>query len=227
MAKSIDERVFYHGTYPDVVPLIEAQGLKNGIGGHLNVGVYVSENWRTASWFGQCLYQVKLRKGTKILDLSTSYDKKTIGYLTREFGKGLIKAENPTKLLPKKKHLTNKELINLMRYFFHKIWSRPVQWKRNTKNVMVKMDDAIHRIYRGSLIRHGYHGYGHPKNEIGFVLFQPDQIESAELKTSIPSKIYCAHWNESDQWMSRFPTLEDLIRKVNDFNANNKKSNQP
>jgi hypothetical protein len=210
MAKSIDEKVFYHGTNNDNVSDIEKEGLKYG-DGILNQGVYISENWRIALWFGASLYQVKLKKGTRILDLSAAADMQVIGYLKREFGKELLKAENPWKVIPRNKRLKNIELINLMRYFFNKSRKKPLDWDRKTKNLWEKMDKAVHKCYRGFLIRHGYHGYGHPTNDIGYVIFDSGRIESAELIISVPQQLYQVHFQTDFKW---FDNLEGLIRKV-------------
>jgi hypothetical protein len=210
MVKSIDEKEFYHGTHVDCIPSIAKEGLKYG-DGILNSGIYITEDWRNALWFGNCLYQVKLKEGTRLLDLSIPHDSKTVEYLAREFGKNIIKAENPFKTLPKNKHLTNNEIINLMRYFFSKSRNKPMKWDKQLKTSWVRMDDAIRRTYRSALIRHGYHGYGHPTNDLGYVIFSPDRIASSELIVSVPDKLLLSNIDNS---FGNFSTLEDLVKKL-------------
>jgi len=209
MAKSIDQKIFYHGTFEKAVPSIEKEGLKHGYG-HLNQGVYISEDWRTALWFGAFLYQIKLKKGTRILDLSIAANIKVIKYLRREFGKALLKADNPLKCIPKNKHLKNNEVVNLLRYFFNKNYLS--RYKNKPKNLLMKMEDAVCKYYRGLLIRNGYNGYGHPTNDIGYVIFDPNRsINSAKLRVSVPWKLHHTHF-ETD--FKKFNTLEDLMRKI-------------
>ena len=218
MAKSIEERIFYHGTDRESVPGIEKEGLNQG-DGHLSSGVYVSESWRTAMAFGPYLYEVTLKPGTRILDLSTPLDRKVITYLQKEF-KGIVKAENPWNVLPRNKHLTKSELINLMKYFFGKI----TEYRSGMKftKLMEKMDDAVLHYYRGALIRHGYHGYGHPTSDTGFAIFCPDRIVSATLKTSTTVKQW---WANIEEDFKKFDTLEDYIKATEACNANIKKAN--
>jgi len=162
MPESIDQKTFYHGTYFRNIPEIEKQGLKSqGYWGYLNKGIYITEDWRIALFFGEYLYIVKLKQGTRLLDLSQKPDKKVLDYLKREFGKQLLKADAPFKVIPKNKHLKNNEVIELTRYFFHKT-NKKLPEDKQVNDFWLKMEDALRKHYRGLLVRHGYHGFGHP-----------------------------------------------------------------
>lgn len=221
MTKSIDNKIFYHGTSFVNVPKIEKEGLRYGYG-LLNQGVYITENWKIALMYGNSLYEVKLKPGTRLLDLGVPPDIKILDSLKREFGRALLKADNPNKVIPNNKHLTNIELVNLVRYFFQK-WYK----LKDTKKIgqWDKVSKAIEAHYRSKLIRHGYHGYGFPTEDVGYVIFNPDKIHSAKLRVQVLEPLYMDNWEDD---FRIFNTLDDLIRNVDELKRKQfLKSNSP
>jgi hypothetical protein len=76
--------------------------------------------------------------------------------------------------------------------------------------------DELVRRKRGShqldelpklLRRYGYHGYGHPFTDNGFVIFDPGRLKVAELVSVLPSPVYKKHW---DADFREFETVEQL-----------------
>lgn len=227
---AIEDRTFYHGTDKEAIPYIQkAGGLHPGGGGYLNSAVYISERWRTALFFGNELFKVKLKKATRVLDLDKPYDPKVLEYLSREF-KGITKAKNPNKIIPKNKHLTNKEVKNLIRYFHHRTQKQlSKNFEKVPKELLLRMDKAVWMYYRGWLIKHGYHAYGHAEDRIGYAVFDETRIESIEHILSIPVGTWMKHikgdWSNFDREdFGRFKTLEALMKKVNQINSNLKRS---
>ncbi len=146
--------------------------------GNLGRGVYLSCDWRTAVWFGFILLEATVQKGTKILDTSAKADPSVIAQLRREFGHEITESGDIRKILPKNKKLDLPQLVELTRYFYDKVWNR--DWKSNKswrfsakdKKAREGLDHCV-----SYLKRYGFHGFGHPQDDNGIVIFAPDRIK--------------------------------------------------
>jgi hypothetical protein len=177
---------FYHGTSALAAVCIQMDGfrlfsdnLRNWSGGALGNGIYITVALDTAKFFADVsarsgkqaaakyVVRAQLTPGTRILRLDGRYDRKLIDYLGREFGKELL-SPRFDRALPKNKHLSAVELINLANYL----------WDRGEKHGGIaawsgQEDQGPLRRY---LTRHKYDGMGVTDSDIGVVVFNPSKL---------------------------------------------------
>jgi hypothetical protein len=180
---------FYHGTAPENVERIwqagfriqvyvEEDGSRWPVTGLLGAGVYITRNWRQALFFGRALLRVELRRGTRILDLRPKPDGKVLDALRKEFGAPMLAMEAPIrKLIPANKHLTTRELVELTRYHYQRTWEQ-------SKYHDVALNHCI-----SLLRRYKFDGYGHPENDMGFVILDPSRVLLKQLVAVAPQPI--------------------------------------
>ena len=150
--------------------------------GNLGKGIYLTCDWRTAVWFGTILLEATLIKGARILDASIPADSAVLTSLKREFGNELLVSGDIRKVLPRNKHLRLNELIELTRHFYHRVWDRDWRNERSwrfspeEKRDRRALDHAV-----SHLKRYGFHGYGHPQDDNGIVIFTPDRIRLTKV----------------------------------------------
>ena len=187
---------YYHGTLPGNVKSIQKEGFKNriwrsehgkrfGSGECLGVGTYLSHDWKEALFFGEALFRVKLKQGTKIVDISKEPDMKVINSLGREFGQAVLKRSAEFhKLIPRNKHLRQKELIELTRFHYFHTWG--VRPRRHCQEYKLSNDHRPSLNKCLSMLRqYGFHGYGNPADDIGLVITCQDRIIIKELVTVV------------------------------------------
>lgn len=183
---------FFHGCRStEDVASISSKGFRGDVvdqdgrwerDGNLGKGIYLTCDWRTAVWFGHILLQATLTKGTRILDASLPADPRVIQSLKREFGHELVATGDMRKVLPNNKHLKLNELIELTRYFYHRVWDRDwtseKSWKfsQSDKRELRALEHCV-----SCLKRYGFHGYGHPQDDNGIVMFAPDRIKLTKV----------------------------------------------
>lgn len=196
---NLKHRVFFHGTESAAdVASIARHGFKREYidqdgrwfrDGNLGIGTYLSCNWRTALWFGGKLIQATVLPGTRILDASDSPNQKVLSSLRREFGHELLTAIDPRKVLPRNKSLTLEEFATLLRHHYHQTFSRTAQdsWQYRFSQPALQHGRALHR-YAALLPRYQYHGYGHPADDNGILIFQPERIRFERVVLDIPDK---------------------------------------
>jgi len=114
--ENYQKRIFYHATHSWNLESIAKHGLKvwreddedgrlRG-GGNLGAGLYITCDFRVALYFGEILFRVSIRPGTKILNSVLPPDVKCISYIKREFGDEILKSLLG-KLFPKIKSLNS------------------------------------------------------------------------------------------------------------------------
>lgn len=161
--------------------------------GNLGKGVYLTCDWRTAVWFGAVLLEATLVKGTRILDASIPPDKRVLSYLRREFGNEILVTGDIRKILPKNKQLSLPELVELTRYFYDRVWNRDwsaeKSWRFSARDRREMR--ALHHAV-SFLKRYGFHGFGHPQDDNGIVIFAPDRIRLTKV-------IRALSWQEQQQ----------------------------
>ncbi len=195
--------VFYHGTVLEAARRIMREGFRvhwrigaaaGGLaypssGGCLGTGIYITCNWRMAPVFGNVLLQVTLKPGTRILDASKEPDPAALSYLQREFGREIL-TQPPWKSLPRNKQLTQEELIALLRYHYQRAWMFPARDDRRERfrdwpSKRGKHSKLVER-FRSMLLRYGFHGYGHPKDDHGIVIVADDRAVAKDLIAVVP-----------------------------------------
>ncbi|MFP4128672.1 MAG: hypothetical protein ACLFSF_06500 [Desulfonatronovibrio sp.] len=187
---------YYHGTLPGNIKSIQRLGFKNliwrsedgkrfGSGGALGIGTYLSHDWKEALFFGEALFRVQLQEGTKIVDISKDPDMKIINSLRRKFGHVLFKpAADFHKIIPRNKHLKQKELIELTRYHYFHTWGRAPRRHSAHYKITSMHHDSLEKCL-SMLRQYGFHGYGNPANDIGLVITCQDRIIIKELVTVV------------------------------------------
>ncbi len=150
--------------------------------GNLGKGVYLTCDWRTAVWFGSILLEATLLQGTRILDTSIPPDRRVLRYLKREFGNELLVTGDIRKILPKNKQLSLPELVELTRYFYDRVWNRDWSTEKSWRFSACDRREmrALHHAV-SFLKRYGFHGYGHPQDDNGIVIFAPDRIKLTKV----------------------------------------------
>jgi hypothetical protein len=139
-------------------------------------------------------------------------DAKTIAYLQREFGREILNCA-PWKVIPKNKRLTSQELVALFRYHYRHTWKKDygtdAKWGARWPAERVRHSRLLDN-FRSLLVRYGLHGYGHPADDNGVVVFAGDRLVLQEVVGEIPAADYSALW-ESD-----FRDLDnvDAVRKL-------------
>lgn len=121
--------------------------------------------------YGDVIFKCKLSDKASILRIDEKYDKKVIDTLKREFGKNILTSDI-NKAIPSNKHLTKKELINLLNYRFYKVsWKQKAKWK---------WDDVLSSI-RHQLKLHKYDAIGNAKSEAGIAVFNPALVKPSKM----------------------------------------------
>jgi len=219
---NLRESRFYHGCKnAEDLGSITTQGFRSEFfdedgrwqrGGNLGKGVYLSCDWRTAVWFGGILLEATLTKGTRILDASPQADPRVLASLKREFGNELLTTGNLHKVLAKNKRFTLPELVELTRHFYHRVWDRDwsleKSWRFSARDRQARraLDHAV-----SFLKRYGFHGYGHPQDDNGIVIFAPDRIKLVRVvRTLNPEE----HWKllDNKELLDNAPDLSALLK---------------
>lgn len=180
--------------------------------GNLGKGVYLTCDWRTAVWFGPILLQATLTRGTRILDASVPADPHVLKSLKREFGQELIATGDIRKVLPKNKHLTQGELVELTRYFYHRVWDRDWSIEKSWRFSAREKQEARALHHAVSFLkRYGFHGYGHPQDDNGIVIFAPDRIKLSQVVRALD----WPEWNRyTDLDALKGLSLEEFVRRT-------------
>ena len=171
---------YYHGTsdYKAIQILYEGFRLKKrycnwGKDGTFKQGIYLTKLIDVAEMFayGDVVFKCKLLDKASVLRIDEKYDKKIIDSLKREFGKEILTSDI-SKAIPANKHLTKKELINLLNYRFHKqTWSQ---------KGMLKWNEILPSI-RHQLKLHKYDAIGNVENEAGIAVFNPAFVKFLKM----------------------------------------------
>ncbi len=202
--QNLSRHVFYHGTSLDAAEAIAREGFRAWFaddedghypsGGNLGIGVYITCNWRTALWFGPVLLRVVLRSGTRLLNAALPPDGKCLDSVKREFGREIL-LKSPWKVLPRNKKLALPEVIALFRYHYQRTWEKDYgkdrdgwwKWPKRRERHEQRLRD-----FRSVLIRHGFHGYGHPADDNGIVVFAADRLTPTEVVAEVSRADYDA-----------------------------------
>ena len=165
--------------------------------GCMGHGVYVSRDWKTALWFQPALFRVRLAPGTRVLDVSAPPDMRVIDRLRREFHRDLL-ADNARfhTIIPKNKHLTGAELIELTKYHYHRTWGQGERKRFHGRS----LNQCLSRLRR-----HQYHGFGHATSDVGLMILAPERVIVQEL-VGVADPFY------DDQGVLDLPSLEALRR---------------
>lgn len=225
----IDSLVFYHGTSKCNARKILREGLKDwsctestpllkykaeqGItrwlhDGWYGRGTYVSCNWRAALYFGPVLFRVTIRPGTRLLRLDLLPDRKVLDTLKREFGKEIL-VKNPLKVMPRNKHLTLNEAVQLARYHVA-IMEKPGGSDRDRINHQKRM-----RELRSILVRYGIHGWGEATDLGGIVIFATDRLTISEVVVSVPTDEIQAGFRNISKKDGPHASLDAIIHTMN------------
>lgn len=165
--------------------------------GNLGIGIYLSCDWRTAVWFGNVVAQCTLERGTRVLDTSAPPDRAVLRYLRREFGTELLDSAKPFQALPHNKRLTLEEFTAIFRHHYHQTWSKVAQDERAYRwsERRVRHSKAVQQCAR-MLGRYKLHGYGHPADDNGMVIIQPERIKPERVIAEVPVE---QHWAFLDE----------------------------
>jgi hypothetical protein len=116
------------------------------------------------------------------LDASPAADPHVLRSLKREFGHELLVTGDIRKVVPTNKHLTLEELVELTRYFYHRVWDRDWSVERGWKfSAQDRRDARALNKTVSFLKRYGFHGYGHPQDDNGIIIFAPDRIQLSKV----------------------------------------------
>ena len=225
----IDSRVFYHGTskcnarkilreglkdwsFTESTPLLKykaEQGITRWLhDGWYGRGTYVSCNWRAALYFGPVLFRVTIRPGTRLLRLDLPPDRKVLDTLKREFGKEIL-VKNPLKVMPRNKHLTLNEAVQLARYHVAMMENLGVS-DRDRVNHQQRM-----RELRSILVRYGIHGWGEATDLGGIVIFATDRLTISEVVVSVPTDEIQAGFRNISKKDGPHAALDAIIHAMN------------
>ena len=172
---------FYHGTtdYKAIQILYEGFRLKRkycywGRSGMFKEGIYLTKSIGVAEMFayGDIVFKCRLSDKTSILRIDEKYDYKIITSLKHEFGRNILTGDI-SKAMPANKHLTKKELINLLNYRFHKDF-----WRQNRKG---EWCSEISPSIRHQLKLHKYDAIGNTENEAGIAVFNPAFVKPLKM----------------------------------------------
>jgi hypothetical protein len=172
---------YYHGTfdYKAIQILYEGFRLKKrycdwGRTGTFKEGIYLTKSIDVAEMFayGDVIFKCRLSDKISILRIDEKYEKKIIDYLRREFGRNILTGDI-SKAMPANKHLTKKELINLINYRF----SRMGYWKGND----IWKWDAVIPSVRHQLKLHKYDAVGNAENMAGIAVFNPAFVKPLKM----------------------------------------------
>ncbi len=172
---------FYHGTtdYKAIQILYEGFRLKKkycywGKSGMFKEGIYLTKSIDVAEMFayGDIIFKCRLSDKVSILRIDEKYDKKVIDYLRREFGREILTSD-VSKAMPSNKHLTKKELINLLNYRFNKDF-----WRQKRKG---EWCSEISPSVRHQLKLHKYDAIGNAENMAGIAVFNPAFVKPLKM----------------------------------------------
>jgi hypothetical protein len=113
-----------------------------------------------------------LSEGISLLRIDGKYDPKVIDYLKREFGKDLL-TKDISKSIPRNKHLTRKELINLLNYRYCQMG----KWKAKDSEKWFATVTSV----RQQLVLHKYDAIGEPIKEVGIAVFNPSHVKPTDI----------------------------------------------
>jgi hypothetical protein len=144
-------------------------------------GIYLTKSIDVAEMlaYGDIIFKCRLSEKTSILRIDEKYDKKVIDYLRREFGREILTSDI-SKAMPSNKHLTKKELINLLNYRFHKDF-----WRQNRKG---EWCSEISPSIRQQLKLHKYDAIGNAENEAGIAVFNPAFVKPLKKCFTLDTK---------------------------------------
>ncbi len=174
--------------------------------GQYGRGTYITKNWRTGLFFGPVLFRVELQPGTRILRMDVPPKQKVLASLCREFGHGILN-QSPWRVLPRNKHLTLREAIELARY--HEARKGGVPWRRNNG---CRHEDLMFDM-RKILVRHGIQGWGEPTDIGGIVIFASDRLRVSEVVLSLPTANVLWEFNNTAHVQQKYPSLEKFVQQ--------------
>lgn len=168
---------YYHGTKALGAVCISIDGfrllpttLRRWGYGAIGNGIYVTGLLDIASFFAEAyIFRVRMRPGSRILRLDGQYDQSVIDYLRREFGKEVL-SHHFDRAIPKNKHLTRTELIQLANYLWEKEKGFTAWGSAEEQGPM-----------RRYLMKHQYDGVGCLDSHMGVVVFNPSTLQTDGL----------------------------------------------
>lgn len=173
-------------------------------GGLYGRGTYLTCNWRSALFFGPVLFRVELQPGTRILRLDLPPAAKVLDTLKREFGREIL-TKSPWKVMPRNKHLTLDEAIQLARHHVAHWEGRASFSTRSEARERLLLD------LRKILVRYGIQGWGEPSDLGGIVIFPTDRIRVREVVVSLPTEDLWLGFRQPVQRAVTYPSLESLV----------------
>lgn len=176
--------------------------------GHYGRGIHITRSWQRALAFGPSLFRVSVRPGTRILRLDVPLDGRVLGLLRRELGDAIL-TEPPRKALPKNRHFTLHEAVQLVRFHVNR-------WEQTTSPWLY----ACSRLHepglldlRDILIRHGIQGWGEPAKLSGLVLFAMERITLREVVLSIPKRTLLSDFGYPGYAEDQYPSLGAFVEQ--------------
>jgi len=153
--------------------------------GNLGVGIYLSCDWRTALWFGPVLLRATLLEGTRVFDASPPPERACLDGLVRRFGREILTATDFRRVIPTNKSLRLEEFTALFRHHYRNTWPTTTHALDRWRPRRVAHARALEYCV-SHLKRIGYHGFGHPADDNGIVIFQPERITLEEVVAVVP-----------------------------------------
>jgi len=175
----LSEHEYWHGTSAGAAVCIACEGFQirpafapYAKGGLFREAIYLGKSLEVVEPYGVYIVRCILSQGTRILRLDGEYDEKCIAYLRREFGKDILTAPFGA-ALPANKHLTRKELISLLNFFFLKFRMPGGGWNSWLRNMT---------WVRDQLRRHKYHCLGDASDwDSGLAVINPSRVNFVAL----------------------------------------------
>jgi hypothetical protein len=197
----LDEREYYHGTSCCKALQIFFEGFRLkkdcsnwGSRGTYKQAIYLTKSLYTATLFGGVIFKCRMVDGASVLRIDKHYDPKVIDSLRREFGKDIL-TKDLSKVIPSNKHLTRKELINLLNY-------RYVQW-----DTLSDWESSISSI-RQHLRFHKYDAIGDTVSLVGLAVFNPSFVK--------PIQVYTGYNRDNKGYLNEFDKAK-FAYEVTDF----------
>lgn len=201
-------KTYYHGTSYYSAYRILSEGFRIvkyfGGGGVKGPGIYVTDNLdyaydmaRGKAWVLEnrknkpCMIKCELKHTSPIFWTDKEYDPKIINYLKKEFNKRIVDSNyDVKKFIPRNKHLTRTEVINLINYWAVQEQKERDKAYKNKPNTWAfykeRGDSSYLENVRHLLSRHGYAGWGQYTHDCWdsdeIVIFNPSEV--------IPVKVY-------------------------------------
>ena len=172
---------YYHGTTDHKAIQILYEGFRFkkefsdwGKRSTFKQGIYLTKSLEIASLFSYSyiIFKCRLSEGISLLRIDGKYDPKVIDYLKREFGKDLL-TKDISKSIPRNKHLTRKELINLLNYRYCQMGN----WKAKDSEKWFATLSSV----RQQLVLHKYDAIGEPMEEVGIAVFNPSHVKALDI----------------------------------------------